>query len=162
MKTIIIYYSLEGNTESVAKKIAKELDADLLHLEPVKAYPSEGGRKYFWGGKAVIQKDAPELLPFDLPLEEYDHVILGTPVWASSFAPPFRTLLQRYDMTGKKVSVFACQAGNGAQKRFEKLLELLPIDKFDSQMILIDPLKKPDSSNDVMIKGFCDEIKKDC
>ena len=54
MKTIIIYYSLEGNTESVAKKIAKELDADLLHLEPVKAYPSEGGRKYFWGGKAVI------------------------------------------------------------------------------------------------------------
>ena len=39
MKTIIVYYSLEGNTEYAAKELANLLGADLLRLHPKKAYP---------------------------------------------------------------------------------------------------------------------------
>ena len=36
MKTLIVYYSHEGNTDFVAKKIAEKTGADLLKLVPVK------------------------------------------------------------------------------------------------------------------------------
>ena len=36
MKIIIVYYSLEGNTDFVAQKIASELNADILRLSPKK------------------------------------------------------------------------------------------------------------------------------
>ena len=53
MKTLIVYYSLEGNTEYAAKKIADTCGFDTLRLEPVKKYPDSGFRKFFWGGKSL-------------------------------------------------------------------------------------------------------------
>lgn len=41
MKTLVVYYSYSGNTKSIAKKVAEELNTDLLELEPVKAYSSD-------------------------------------------------------------------------------------------------------------------------
>ena len=39
MKRLVVYYSLSGNTEEAAKKIAEALGADLLKLETVKKMP---------------------------------------------------------------------------------------------------------------------------
>lgn len=36
MKSIIVYYSLEGNTDYAAKRIAQLMGAELLRLETVK------------------------------------------------------------------------------------------------------------------------------
>lgn len=41
MKTLIVYYSLEGNTGYVVDKIAKASGADTLQLIPKKAYAIE-------------------------------------------------------------------------------------------------------------------------
>ena len=61
MKTMIVYYSLEGNTEFAAEKIAAKLGADLLRIQPVKAYPSGGFRKFLWGGKSAVMAETPKL-----------------------------------------------------------------------------------------------------
>ena len=50
MKTAVVYYSMSGNTELAAERIAAVLGADLIRLTPVKAYPDKGFRKFFWGG----------------------------------------------------------------------------------------------------------------
>ena len=42
MKTLIVYYSLEGNTEFAAEKIAKTCGFETLRLVPVKKYPDSG------------------------------------------------------------------------------------------------------------------------
>ena len=60
MKTLIVYYSLEGNTEFAAKTIASALGADMLKLEPVKAYPTSGFKKFFWGGKSAVMEEKPQ------------------------------------------------------------------------------------------------------
>ena len=39
MKTAVIYYSMSGNCEYTAKKIAALSDADLIRLEPEKEFP---------------------------------------------------------------------------------------------------------------------------
>ena len=45
MKTAIVYYSMSGNCEFAAKKIADITGADLIRIEPEKAYPDSGFKK---------------------------------------------------------------------------------------------------------------------
>lgn len=47
MKTAIVYYSMSGNTQFVAERIAKKINADMIRIEPVKAYPDQGPRNLF-------------------------------------------------------------------------------------------------------------------
>ena len=63
MKTLIVYYTLEGNTHYAAKKIASKIGADVLRIKPVKTYPKKGFRKFFWGGKSAVMAETPELEP---------------------------------------------------------------------------------------------------
>ena len=46
MNTAVVYYSLEGNTQYAAEKVAGELGADLIRLVPVKEYPTGKLSKY--------------------------------------------------------------------------------------------------------------------
>ena len=93
MKTAIVYYSLEGNTKFAAEKMAAALGADLISLVPVKEYPTGNVSKYFWGGKSAVFRAHPKLEPYRFKAEEYELVIIGSPIWASTYAPPLRTFL---------------------------------------------------------------------
>ena len=94
MKTAIVYYSMSGNTKYVADKIAEKIDADIIRIEPVKAYPDQGAKKFIWGGKSAVMGETPALQSYEFSAEKYDRIILGTPVWASTFAPPIRSFLK--------------------------------------------------------------------
>ena len=59
MKSLVIYYSLEGNTKLIADTIKNELNSDVLELRTKKQYPNKGFKKYLWGGKSVILKEKP-------------------------------------------------------------------------------------------------------
>jgi len=159
MNTLIVYYSLEGNTEYTAKKIAAELKADVLCLEPVKAYPTGKVSKFVWGGKSAMMSETPELQPYDFKSSAYDRIIFGFPVWASNIVPPLRTFIRDNDLNGKQIAVFACQTASGADKAFDKLKSALKIDKFEAELVLLDPKTKPNSDNEQKIKKFCDKLK---
>ena len=156
MRTAIIYYSMSGNTEFAAEKIAKKLEADVIRIEPVKAYPDKGVKKFFWGGKSAVMGEEPELLPYDFQAEQYDTIIIGTPIWASSFAPPIKTFLSKNrNITDKKIAVFTCFSGGGADKAIEKMKKFIGVDTFLAELILVDPKDKEKPENDGMIEGFC-------
>ena len=93
MKTLIVYYSLEGNTDYAAGKISEITGGELLRLVPKKAYPSKGFSKFIWGGKSAVMGEKPELEPYNVDLESYDLVVLGFPVWASNVTPPILSLI---------------------------------------------------------------------
>lgn len=54
MAEIVVYYSLEGSTEIVAKEIAAALNCDLLRIETIKKYASKGFMKFIHGGGDVF------------------------------------------------------------------------------------------------------------
>ncbi|MFZ5974918.1 MAG: flavodoxin family protein [Bacillota bacterium] len=110
-KTLIIYYSLDGNTQFVANALAEKLGADLLPIKPVKDLQKKGFWKFFFGGMQVVFGKKPKLLPMDKKPADYKSIIIGTPVWASSFAPPIKTLLESNTIAGKNVAVFCCCGG---------------------------------------------------
>ena len=160
MKTLIVYYSLEGNTEYVARAVASTLGADLLRLEPVKAYPASGFRKFFWGGKSAVMAEKPELQPYTFQPEIYDRIIFGFPVWAGNVAPPLHSFVQENleAFKGKRIAAFACQSGSGAEKALRKLKAYLDVENMEAELVLIDPKAKPSPENERRIKAFCDRL----
>ena len=154
MKAIVVYYSLGGNTASAAEAVAQKTGADLLRLEPVKAYPSGGFRKFFWGGKAAVMAERPPLNPCAFDASAYDTVVFGFPVWAGNIAPPLRTFLAENDVSGLRCAAFACQSGSGAERAFRRLEECLGRGLAQT-LVLIDPKDRPDPANERKIDDFC-------
>lgn len=161
MKTAVVYYSMSGNCEYAAKKIAAQLNADTVRLEPEKGYPDSGFKKFFWGGKSAIMGESPALKPYLFDADKYERIVFGFPVWAANPAPPLRTFIRDNSelIRGKKMAAFACQSGSGAEKALEKLRKMLEIEAFEAELILIDPAAKPDPQNEAAISDFCAKFK---
>ena len=160
MKTAIIYYSMSGNTEYIAKLIAEKTDSDLIKIVPKKEYPNSGFKKFFWGGKSAVMGETPELEEYEFDDTKYDTIIFGTPVWASSFTPPIRSFIKenKDKLVNKKISVFISYSGGGAEKAIEKLRNYLQINNFNNQLILIDPKEKETDEKIKSINEFCEKI----
>lgn len=160
MRTAIVYYSMSGNTKYVADKIADGIktlgEVDIIRIEPRKAYPDKGAKKFFWGGKSAVMGETPALQPYEFSMEKYDRIIFGTPVWASTFTPPIRTFInENPDIKDKKIAVFTCFSGGGADKAIDKLKRYIGIEKFEAELILIDPKEKVKEENNDKITEFC-------
>ena len=125
MKSVVVYFSLEGTTHLVAKMIAERAGADLIRLEPEKEYQRSGIGKYFHGGKSVIFNEKPKLLNENLNLDEYDTVIIGTPIWAGSCTPPINTFLSENIIKDKSIFLFVTRRGGDTEKCFAKMKEKL-------------------------------------
>ena len=160
MRTLIVYFSLEGNTAYAATQIASALRADTLRLEPVKAYPDSGFRKFFRGGKSAVMGETPPLQPYRFDDAAYSRIILGFPVWAGTMAPPIRTFLRDHALQGKRVAAFACESGAGAEKALGKLKAALGVDALEGELILIDPKSRPSEENERRIRQFCEKLAK--
>ena len=160
MKKAIVYYSMSGNTEFVAKKISEKIDADLIKIQPKKEYPNKGLRKFLWGGKSAVMAETPELEQYEFDSEKYDCIIFGTPVWASSFTPPIRTFIKenKEKIKEKKIAVYMCFMGGGADKALMKLKKVLDINDFNAELILIDPKEKNSPEKEKQIEEFCEKL----
>jgi flavodoxin len=141
MKKLVVYYSFEGNTELLAKNIADEIGADLSKLEVKEEVKTHGFMKFFWGGKQVLMKEKPELLPLTKNPEDYDLIFIGTPVWSYTFAPALRAFFSTKKITGKKVAVF-CSHEGGPGNTLEKMKEQLAGNEFVGELDFIAPLKR--------------------
>ena len=119
MKTLIVYYSLQGNTDYAAKRIAENIGADTLRLYSKKAYKDKGFSKFLSGGRSAIKEETPNLADYDIDLSEYDRIIFGFPVWASNIAPPLRTFIAEHQaaLLEKDLAAFATRAEAARRKR---------------------------------------------
>ena len=162
MKDLIVYFSLEGNTQYVAEKIAEKTGAETLRLVPKKAYRDKGFAKFLWGGKSAVMAEKPALEDYSIDLSAFDRIIFGFPVWASNFTPPLRTFIEDNAdaIKGKRFAAYACQAGSGADKALDKLAASLGIEGFEQTAIFIDPKARPDDDKEAQITDFIAKLSK--
>ena len=153
MKTLIVYYSLQGNTDYAAQRIAGNIGADTLRLYSKKAYKDKGFAKFLSGGPSAIREETPELEDCEVDLAEYDRVIFGFPVWASNIAPPLRTFIAEHktELQEKELAAFATQGGSGAPKALAKLKDALGIDAFAAEAVFIEPKAQQSEETDALI-----------
>lgn len=157
MKAIVVYYSLEGNTDHAARALAAELNADTLRLETVTPYPL-GAKRFLVGGRDAMTGVKPALKPYRFDGSAYDTVILGTPLWAWTFAPPVRTFLAENDLTGKKLAFFVCSMGGQDKRCLDKLREELSAPNAPA-LSLLEPLKRQKAEDQDAIRRFADTIR---
>lgn len=157
MKALIVYYSLDGHTQYIANLIAAETGADVVKLEPVKELSQTGFKKFFWGGKSVFFNEKPKLKNTVTDLAAYDLIIIGTPVWASSCTPPVNTFISNFGATGKKLAFFACHAGGGAEKCFEKMEKALKNNKVVGKIEFVNPTADVKAEVKTQIKNWLAE-----
>lgn len=158
--TIIVYYSLEGNVDFLARELAGELGADVFRLETVKEYPKKGLAKFFHGGKDAVTSSRPELKAAVPSLAAYSTVVIGTPVWASRPAPPLNTFLFGADLAGKRVGLFASSAGGNARKCLSAMREAVA--EARGQVVaeedFTNPLKAPEEAA-ARAKAFAQRLR---
>lgn len=148
MKTLVIYYSFDGNTRLVSRSIAEAAGADVLELRTEDQPKSKGFSKYFWGGRQVFMKARPALLPLDKDPAAYDLLFIGTPVWAFAPAPAMSSFLEKGGLKGKKVAVFCC-SGGGPGRTLDRMAETLAADNaVIGRMHFVEPLRSPQAAQD--------------
>lgn len=112
MKTIVIYYSLNGNTKSAAERIAAQLGCETAAIEPVKPIPEKGFKSFLLGGKQAMFGERPEIKPLGIDPKDYDLIVLGTPIWASKCAAPVWTFVNECPVPERIRAVFTL-SGSG-------------------------------------------------
>lgn len=152
MSTLVVYFSFTGSTKFIAEKIAETMNADIAQLKTSKEYPAEGFKKYFFGGKSVIFGEKPDLVNEPIDWNRYDTIIIGTPVWAGSFAPPIKSFISQYKIRGKRIALFASHGGGGAKKCFAKLKKELSGNEFICEIDFVEPKKNREGNTSKAVK----------
>ena len=141
VKKLVVYYSFEGDTKLIGDAIAKTIDADILELKPQVEIKKDDYLKYYLGEKQVLMKTEPLLKPYDVKVDDYDLIVIGTPIWSGTFAPALRTFFSNEKIEGKYVGLFYCftvKPGRISKHLRKKLKGNTIISEFGC----VDPLKK--------------------
>ncbi len=131
-KTLVLYYSLTGNTKAVAEEIANRLGADIEEIVCVNPYDTNFQACILRCMQEREQGVIPDIQPVKADLSQYDVVFIGYPVWFGTYAPPIDKYLLTEDLSGKKIVPF-CTFGSGGLessiadlKAEEPYAEILP------------------------------------
>lgn len=109
-KVLVMYYSMSGRTEKIARQIAALTGGELYEIKTEETYSSPS--VYMKSKKEYDSKQYPKLAA-ELPdFAQYDTVFVGGPVWWYTMAVPLFSLLEVADFGGKKVVPFSTQGSN--------------------------------------------------
>ena len=95
-KMLVAYYSRSGKTKIVAKKIAEKLGADCEEIIDKTNYKGIFG--FIKGGYTAAKHKSTNIEPLKHNPEQYDLVVLCSPMWAGNIAPALVALCDKYTL----------------------------------------------------------------
>lgn len=129
-KTLVVYYSATGNTETVANAIAEATGGELFKLEPSEPYTDADLDWTDDNSRVSVEHDNEDERDVELVAdtvdnwESYDTVFIGYPIWWGIAAWPVDTFVKANDFTGKTVIPFATSSSSGMGESGELLAEM--------------------------------------
>lgn len=112
-KTLIVYFSWGGNTRAVASHIHDLIGGDMVEVETVIPYPDTYEEVIQIAPRELESDYRPELKTNVENMDEYDTLIVGTPIWGGHLAPAMKSFLASYDLAGKSIAPFCTHGGSG-------------------------------------------------
>lgn len=129
-KTLVVYYSVSGNTEEAAGYIAAATGGELFGLEPKEAY-TDADLDWTDEDSRVCREHENEdernveLVSDTVPdWDSYETVFIGYPIWLGIAAWPVNGFVTANDFTGKTVIPFCTSASSGLGESGELLEEM--------------------------------------
>lgn len=124
MKSVlVVYYSRNGHIETVAKKIAARLGADLERIHVVRS--REGPASYGRAAMEALLHLHPVIERSRFRPQDYDLIVIGTPVWVWNMSSPVRSYLRRHWSHCARVALFCTMGDSGATKVHSNMAAML-------------------------------------
>ena len=123
MKYLVVYYSRTGNNKTIGNAIAKALSADIDQIIDKKK--RKGFINWLRAGRDSMGEKLTEI-EFEKNPQDYDTIIIGSPIWAGRMIPPLRTYMNSIDLKGKRVAFFICSLSEAYLEIFPQLKEMTP------------------------------------
>lgn len=115
-KTLIVYYSLFGNTENLALEIAMLTDDTLRKLIPDNDYSFDYNTAAKEVRNQISRGFCPTLISGNESIEDFETIFIGSPNWFKTLAPPVLSFLRAHNFNGKTIIPFCTHGGGGFGK----------------------------------------------
>ena len=116
-KILVAYFSASGVTKKVAEKLAALVNADIHEIKPKVPYTKADLNWMDKKSRSSVEMNdktfRPEIVKEDLNLSSYDTILLGFPIWWYVAPTIINTFLENYDLSGKRIVLFATSGGSG-------------------------------------------------
>ena len=116
-KKLVAYFSAEGTTRKKAEIIAEAGNCQLYEIKPKVPYTKDDlnwmNKKSRSSIEMADKKIRPEIEDSDIDVESFDEIILGFPIWWYVAPTIVNTFLEKYNLNGKKIVLFATSGGSG-------------------------------------------------
>lgn len=111
--TLILYFSMSGNTETVANYIHDQIGGDIIKLETEQTYPEDYDELVDYARDEQRENARPALATVIENINQYDTIFLGYPNWWGDMPMPIYTFLDQYDLSNKTIAPFITHGGSG-------------------------------------------------
>jgi flavodoxin len=110
---LIAYYSWAGSARRLAGKIHDRAGGELFEIIPREPYPGDFDACAAQAKKEIQAGYKPELQTKIESIAAFDTILLGSPNWWSTVAPPAAAFLSSFDFCGKTIAPFCTHGGGG-------------------------------------------------
>lgn len=125
-RSLIIYYSLSGNTKTVVGELQQLVGADAIEIKTVRPYPSDFHAVVEQAREERRTNFLPPIQPVTADWSNYDTIYLGFPIWGNTIPQPMATFLSQNNLAGKKLIPFCTHDGYGVGRSFQVVSEYCP------------------------------------
>ena len=112
---LVVYFSVTGNTKTIAEKIATLTDADLYEIKPAVEYTDAdidyGNSNSRTSKEQNDSSVRPEIQSETISLERYDTIYIGYPIWWGEEPRIMDTFVESYDF-GDITMIPFCTSGS--------------------------------------------------
>ncbi len=167
MKVLVLYNTVDGNTEAVAKRISEQVGADISKIVRTNKRPGFGFFNNLKSRFEVMFKKRPGIFPFKWDPRDYDLIFIGTPVWYNSYNPVFNTLFEVIKIYDRKIALFSTGMTD-SEKALDKFAKKLEDSVLLGRFHCIEPIWEDDDADTEAIlaraaewaQGIADEANK--
>lgn len=127
-KNLVLYFSVYGTAKKTAEEIARQTNADIQEIVPVKPYDSNRDHYNALARRAKEEHDNDErpAIQNKIDIADYDNIFIGYPMWWYTFPMIMYTLFDQYDFSGKTIIPFNTHMGSGNGGTYKTIRELEP------------------------------------
>ncbi len=146
-KTLVVWYSFTGNSTAIVQALRSHIKADALEVKPAEAGLDYAANNYAIGSSLIAAirehpasaSSYPAVKEVEVSFDNYDTILIVTPLWWSQMAAPMQSFLFKYGakMAGKTIGLVVTSSSSGISGVEQDAKRLIPQGRFLSESLWI-------------------------
>lgn len=153
-KTLVAYFSATGTTERAAERIAKIAGGDLYRITPEQPYTAADLDWHDANSRSSVEMNhsasRPAMKGAAADMTGYDVILIGYPIWWDAAPRIINTFIEKHDLTGKTIKVFATSGSSGIEPSLAALKKSYPSLQWCGGLLM-------NSASDAQIRQWIDK-----